>query len=297
MKTSAQAAFEAEIADLEEKLRAARDRLNRDQDQPNPSSLPPDLPPSYSPSQHGLLLLADSALPLGSFAYSSGLESYIAHQKALKQHDDSQLASFQRFFRLSIESVAFSNLPFLTTSFRQPSRLGELDNDLDASTPCSVVRRASVAQGKALLSVWDKALRNSINLSTANIQTAMNSITSCAGMLKHGPSSTGDVPQFNGHFAPAWGAISLTLGLELHQATYLFLFNQAKALLSAAVRASVLGPYQSQSMLAGAELQAQIRTCLERAWNMRPDEASQVVPAMDLWAGRHDLLYSRIFNS
>ncbi|KKZ66668.1 hypothetical protein EMCG_07648 [[Emmonsia] crescens] len=44
---------------------------------------------------------------------------------------------------------------------------------------------------------------------------------------------------------------------------------------------------------AKAVIEWRIRT----QWSVRPEEAGQVVPTMDLWVGRHELLYSRIFNS
>ncbi len=287
-------AIEAEIAELEVKLETAKGKLNSIQHRPSPSvSLPPDLPAS---SQHSLLLLSDSALPLGSFAFSSGLESYIAHHKPLLPNV-TPLSSFHRFLHLSIESVAFTNVPYVLASFRQPSQLDQFDNDLDASTPCTVARRASVAQGRALLSIWDKALQHSIAPSCTGASTAAESIKSFGRTLKLSTLSTKDIADINGHFAPLWGAVCLALGLEIQQVAYLFLFNHAKAVLSAAVRASVMGPYQAQSVLAGHDLQALIRTCLKRVWNVQPEDAGQVVPSIDLWVGRHELLYSRIFNS
>jgi urease accessory protein len=288
-------AIEAEVADLEARLNAAKRQLSSAQYKSSPSlSLPPpNLPAS---SQHSLLLLSDSALPLGSFAYSSGLESYIAHHKPLPQNV-SPSSSFHKFLRLSIESVAFTSVPYLLASFRQPTRLDELDNDLDASTPCTVARRASTAQGRALLGVWEKALQYSIVPACPGASVTVESITSFARTLKVSALSTEDILNVNGHFAPLWGVVCLALGLEIQQATYLFLLNHAKAVLSAAVRASVMGPYQAQSVLAGRDLQSQMRTCLEKAWNVCPEDAGQVVPSMDLWLGRHELLYSRIFNS
>jgi urease accessory protein len=287
-------AVEAEIVDLETKLSTAKKRLNSIQVRTSPpSSLPPpDLPSS---SQHSLLLLSDSALPLGSFAYSSGLESYIAHHKPLPRHV-SPLSSFDRFLRLSVESVAFTNVPYVLASFRRPDQLSELDNDLDASTPCTVARRASVAQGRALLGVWEKALQYSIN-SSCTPSTAGERINSFGRTLKLSALGTKDIADVNGHFAPLWGAVCLALGLEIQQVAYLFLFNHAKMVLSAAVRAGVMGPYQAQSILAGPDLQTQIRCCLNNVWNVHPEDAGQAVPIMDLWVGRHELLYSRIFNS
>jgi urease accessory protein len=101
----------------------------------------------------------------------------------------------------------------------------------------------------------------------------------------------------NGHLAPLWGVVCLALGLNLEEAGYLFLLNHAKAVLSAAVRASVMGPYMAQNILAGQQLQDLIRRSLEKVWFLQPEDAGQVVPAMDLWIGRHEMLYSRIFNS
>lgn len=87
------------------------------------------------------------------------------------------------------------------------------------------------------------------------------------------------------------------MGLDLHQTAYTFILNHAKAVLSAAVRASVMGPYQAQNILASESLQNTIKARMDREWDTAPEEAGQVVPALDLWVGRHELLYSRIFNS
>lgn len=67
--------------------------------------------------------------------------------------------------------------------------------------------------------------------------------------------------------------------------------------MSAAVRASVMGPYQAQALLASAELQDRIRGLVSEGWERKTEDAGQSVPVMDLWVGRHEKLYSRIFNS
>jgi len=87
------------------------------------------------------------------------------------------------------------------------------------------------------------------------------------------------------------------MAVPLSQTTYVFLFNHAKAVLSAAVRAGVMGPYHAQGVLASAGLQERIGECVKREWETRVEDAGQVVPVMDLWVGRHEVLYSRIFNS
>lgn len=259
---------------------------------------------------HALLLLSDSALPLGSFAYSSGLESYIAHNKPLPP-SVTPSASFRRFLKLSIASLASTSLPYVLAAYRHPETLEDLDNDLDASTPCTVAQRASLAQGRALLGVWERAFRGSYGLSSLGSSSSSASAAAAAaaaaatavkpleGFLDALKSCFDHVNELGpkGHFPPLWGVVCLAMGIDLHQTAYVFMLNHAKAILSAAVRASVMGPYQAQAVLASKGLQDMIMERIEREWNTNVEDAGQVVPPLDLWVGRHELLYSRIFNS
>jgi urease accessory protein len=301
--------LKAHVASLEIQLQSAKALLRRIESQASPSLPDGDFPPLTAsrssrqpvslplrPSVHNLMLLSDSALPLGSFAYSSGLESFLAHHKPLP-HGTTQLSLFHKFLRLSVQSVAYTNVPYVLAAFRDPLGLMDLDNDLDASTPCTVARRASTSQGKALLSVWEKGF-----MTTAKVQfsedgiEAATTLETFASDLKIAALNSEPVT-VNGHLAPLWGVVCLALGLNLEEAGYMFLLNHAKAVMSAAVRASVMGPYMAQNILASRELQELIRESLERVWLLPPEDASQVVPMMDLWVGRHEMLYSRIFNS
>ncbi|KAK4938995.1 hypothetical protein LTR10_020654 [Elasticomyces elasticus] len=247
------------------------------------------------PSVHNLMLLSDSALPLGSFAFSSGLESFLAHHKPLPA-GQTILSLFHKFLKLSIQSVAYTNVPYVLAGFRDPLELMDLDNDLDASTPCTVARRASIAQGRALLSIWEKAFASSAKSRLEEDSETVIVVDTFAKDLKIAAISSDPLP-VNGHLAPLWGVVCLALGLNLEEVGYLFLLNHAKSVLSAAVRASVMGPYMAQNILAGQHLQDLIRRSLERVWLLQPEDAGQVVPMMDLWIGRHEMLYSRIFNS
>lgn len=256
----------------------------------NPVSLP------LGPSIHNLMLLADSALPLGSFAYSSGLESFLAHHKPLPE-GATVLSLFHKFLRLSVQSVAYTNVPYVLAAFRDPLAMMDLDNDLDASTPCTVARRASISQGRALLGVWEKAFTVTARkqFSESGLEAA-TCIDTFAGDMKVAALSQ-DPITVNGHMAPIWGVVCVALGLNLEEAGYLFLLNHVKAVLSAAVRASCMGPYMSHSILASEPLQDLVKKSLEAVWFLQPEDAGQVVPSLDLWVGRHELLYSRIFNS
>lgn len=236
-------------------------------------------------SFHALLLLSDSALPLGSFAFSSGLESFLGHHRF--SNAAAKVAALDGFLEQSIDNVASTALPYVFAAYRDPGRLDELDNAFDASTPCTVARRASVAQGKALLTIWEKALSPSA-VSNEPAQGAATFVSSFASMIKSSkPDAFG--LQLNAHFPPLFGAACLALGLSSEDLGYLFLLNHAKAVLSAAVRANVIGPYQSQCILASAKLQTCIRSSIE-SHDKGFEDATVTVPTMDLWIGRHELL-------
>ncbi|KAL4877718.1 hypothetical protein BJY04DRAFT_197777 [Aspergillus karnatakaensis] len=298
--------LEQEVLDLESRLQNAKTRLaaasppdiSKSSGSCSGTVLPDD--PLSSETSHALLLLSDSALPLGSFAYSSGLESYIAHHKPLPR-TISQVASFQRFLRLSLASMGGLSLPYVLAGYRDPSDLETLDNDLDASTPCPVAQRASIAQGRALLGVWERAFRSSYAFRRegswprdARAREGIRAVEEFSEALK---CSLDDELGAKAHFAPLWGAVCLAMGMDARQTAYVFMLNHAKAVLSAAVRASVMGPYQAQSVLASKDLQDMISERIDMDWDTAIEDAGQVVPPLDLWVGRHELLYSRIFNS
>lgn len=242
---------------------------------------------ALSPSGHALVLLSDSALPLGSFAFSSGLESYLGHRPLRPT------PSIYPFLSLSLSSVAGTTLPYLLAAHKNPSLLPSLDDILDACTLCLVARRASIAQGRALLTLWERAFRGTI-LATLPACLALASFSNELKGVGSGACEPGEV---NGHYAPIWAVVTSAMGISVQESAYAFLFNHAKAVVSAAVRASVMGPYQAQGVLAGAWLRGEVAKCMRDNWGVEVEDAGQVVPLVDLWIGRHEMLYSRIFNS
>jgi urease accessory protein len=254
------------------------------------------VPPLFDSTStlHTLLLLSDSALPLGSFAFSSGLESYLAHHP--RTTVQSQHSLLHTFLNLSLQSLAGTALPYVLAAYRCPEDILALDNDFDASTPCTVARRASVAQGKALMGVWERSFRAHYStVEDHRIPGAIAMLEAFSSSLRTPPH--GDTYLPNGHLPPLWGIITRILGLPLHDIAYLFLFSHGRTVISAAVRASVLGPYHAQSVLASPDLRDKIKELVSRYWDTKPEDAGQSVPVMDLWIGRHECLYSRIFNS
>lgn len=329
--------IENEVIELERRLVEAKGRLEARRSGSATTSVPPpqltaspDTP--FSTSGHFLLLLSDSALPLGSFAFSSGLESFLAHSRQSSStakarnapptttpQPTTPQALFHAFLPLSLSSYAAAALPFVLAAHRDPSphSLAALDDALDAAVICTVGRRASVAQGRALLGVWDRCFapgappaagagegarlggtaRDRLRAFAAVVRAGGSAGDAAGGSSAAGSDDDALPAAASAHLPPLFGAVSEALGLSARQAAYVFLLGQAKAVVSAAVRAGVLGPYQAQRALAGAEVRELLGRLVDREWESKVEEAGQNAPVMDLWMGRHEMLYSRIFNS
>lgn len=171
---------------------------------------------------------------------------------------------------------------------------------------CTVGKRASVAQGRALLGIWERSFSASAALRPQSSGAGGDGDHDTAAALREyaralrTPAKSHDetgLPPVAAHLAPLFGVICRVVGLGLHQTAYIFMLGHVKALVSAAVRANLLGPYQAQRLLAGSEVMGMIAAAVDREWDTPVEEAGQSVPVMDLWVGRHEVLYSRIFNS
>ncbi|KAL8656544.1 MAG: hypothetical protein Q9210_000181 [Variospora velana] len=257
-------ALEDEISCLESQLAAAYNKLK------SIDASEPFVPPSTLQTSPALLLLSDSALPLGSFAFSSGLESYLAHHPAPKS------PPIEPFLSLALQTLATTNLPYLLSAYRDPSLLQELDDTLDACILCHVAKRASAAQGRALLTVWERAFRATVDASLVST----NALANISAKMKKLPSATPqgaaalEMPVV-GHFAPVWAVVTQALGISIRDSAYVFLLNHAKAVLSAAVRASVVGPYQAQAVLGSGWMRAEIEVLMQANWHVAIEDAGQ----------------------
>ncbi|KAG6885601.1 hypothetical protein C0993_012348 [Termitomyces sp. T159_Od127] len=259
-----------------------------------------------------LLLLADSNLPTGAFVASSGLESFLAHGFAAP-------SAVLGFVQHSLAAYARSALPFVADAHRvlcafkaapcvddSLRDLAALDGLYDAMTLNHVARRASQAQGVALLTLYSKGLAPPPAASAGAPGAAHLSALLDAFKLS---IRRGDTP---GHLPVCWGALTAALGLSLgtERAQYLHLFLHARGILSAAVRLNDIGPYLAQQLLMHSVrpmiAREAARCAALRSGVLEPplsdfDEKAHgpanTWPLGEILAARHDLQHSRIFNS
>lgn len=165
-----------------------------------------------------LLLLADSNLPTGSFVASSGLESYM-------KHGFGSGGDVTAFIRDSLASYGRSALPFVADAHRLMARyrsgdgadsaafvadLVALEAFYDSMTLNHVARRASKAQGVALLTLYTKAFAppasHPSSSSVVQRRTAMF-FSDFKTMVRR--------EQTSGHLPTCWGVLTAALDLTL----------------------------------------------------------------------------------
>lgn len=263
---------------------------------PHPNKRIENDTPAYSLPAHSesnssywkTFILADSALPTGSFAHSSGLEA--ASQLGIISTDE----DVSRYVNHATQSVMQLSTPFLVSCHRaakseDPSSFVSEWSELDAQ--CNAIlassgpaRRASLDQGRSL-----------IRLSTPLL--ASNSIEKKM-MLQTLQKIVRDHSE-RGHLSTSLGAIAYLCGLSEIETCRLMGFCVARDVISAAVRLNLVGPLASVGLLAQAQHAAEkvILRCLRRNDEGGVLEAAACAPVIDAIQTCHDALAVRLFRS
>ncbi|KAI9453070.1 hypothetical protein F5148DRAFT_985712 [Russula earlei] len=277
-----------------------------------------------------LLVLSDANLPTGSFVASAGLESTAAHSL---HHGPAGTpgSDIIDFLHNSVDTYARSALPFARDAQRISAAyaskeivdldvalaaLAHLDALYDACTLNHVARRASCAQGTALLTLYTRGFTCSpllmswpgttpdIGLPDERDSRAGALVAALKLRVRRGESKA------LGHLPVCWGVLAGALGLTVDRGTHLHLFLHARGVLSAAVRMNILGPYAAQQLLLYA-VQPMLSDTLSSTAHLVSgalqngvswENADEQFPATtwplgEILSARHDLLHSRIFNS
>ncbi|MEV6301700.1 urease accessory UreF family protein [Actinoplanes sp. NPDC051861] len=210
-----------------------------------------------------LLLLADGRLPSGGHAHSGGLEAQVS---AGRVHDVETLG---RFLLGRLATGGLVSAAFAAAACADVTRCHELDAGLDARTPSPALRKASRAQGRALL----RAGR------------AMWPAVAPAGREPHQPVALGALAAAAG-LGPAEAAVAAAHGTITGSA-------------SAGVRLLGLDPYAVHALLArlAPDCDRIAEVAASRYRDPVDDLPAAGAPLLDIGAEHHATWEVRLFAS
>lgn len=238
-------------------------------------------------TRSALLLLADSRLPAGGHAHSGGLEEAVAAGRVTSVPD---LALFLqgRLFTTGLVAAAFAAAACTaaartaaatndraandratndraTNHAAASTGLADLDAEYDARTPSPALRKASRAQGRAL--------------------------------LRAGAAMWPLPPIREAHHAVALGIVANGAGLTPADAAVTAAYGAITGPASAAVRLLGLDPYAVQSVLAGLAPTCDAVAARATDAARNGDLPAATAPLLDLGAEHHARWEVRLFAS
>lgn len=213
-----------------------------------------------------LMHLADSALPVGGFAFSNGLEA------AVKSGMVASRPELESYLKTALRQWAAFELPFLNSFYEESSSEVLLRYDRMMLSPS--MRKGSIAQGRGWLRIFAELFPH---LSTDGFKKRLK---------------TAAVPP---HGLPLIVLSLKSAGATVGQVRELFLFMQLRDQLSAAVRLGLIGPARAQRIQ--AEIEVSMAGELEATSRKTAADAVRMTPLMDIAQMLQPALYSKLFQN